>query len=225
MIQKAKFEYSRFSKDFNKGLGESDKKEGLLKRLRNIEEKNKEQLDETEYQGERQLDVIKNYSAKKESFKELEFSSEEGQKPKEISAKVREAYSKTDYKKLLCVHTNETEYNFNNFKKLKKFVYDIHFGRISIKQTKDKHSEVKKLIIQLKGYNSKNKDRKRSRSETLDNAERCYDGRELTIEAFGDGTFRLATKAQYNIQTEEKRRAALENFTKTIIKKNRWYKQ
>ena len=39
-------------------------KKGLLKRLKNTECKNKEQLDEIEYQGERQLDVIKKQGKK-----------------------------------------------------------------------------------------------------------------------------------------------------------------
>ena len=43
VIQKAKFEYSPRGKVFNKGLDESDKK-GLLKRLKNIDDKNGEQL-------------------------------------------------------------------------------------------------------------------------------------------------------------------------------------
>ena len=43
-IEKAKFEYSPFDKVFNKGLDESDKKEGLLKRLKNIEDKGEDQL-------------------------------------------------------------------------------------------------------------------------------------------------------------------------------------
>ena len=34
------FEYSSLSKVFNKGLSEEEKKEGLLKRLKNIEDKN-----------------------------------------------------------------------------------------------------------------------------------------------------------------------------------------
>ena len=58
VIQKAKFEYSQLGKVFNKRLNESDKKEGLLRRLKNIESKNKEQLNEIEYQGEKQLDTI-----------------------------------------------------------------------------------------------------------------------------------------------------------------------
>ena len=43
-IEQAKFEYSPLGKIFNKGLDKDDKKEGLFKRLKNIEDKNKEQL-------------------------------------------------------------------------------------------------------------------------------------------------------------------------------------
>ena len=40
-VEQAKFEYSPLGKIFNKGLSEEDKKEGLLKRLKNIEDENK----------------------------------------------------------------------------------------------------------------------------------------------------------------------------------------
>ena len=40
-VDQAKFEYSPLGKVFNKGLSEEDKKERLLKRLNNIEDKNK----------------------------------------------------------------------------------------------------------------------------------------------------------------------------------------
>ena len=36
VVEKAKFEYSPLGKVFNAGLDESNKKEGLLKRLKNI---------------------------------------------------------------------------------------------------------------------------------------------------------------------------------------------
>ena len=62
VVQKAKFEYSPLAKVFNKGLDEKDRKEGLLKRLKNIEDKN--QLDETEYQVEKQIDAIKEQGKK-----------------------------------------------------------------------------------------------------------------------------------------------------------------
>ena len=43
-IEKAKFEYSPLDKVFNKRLNEDDKKEGLLKKLKNIEDKNEQLL-------------------------------------------------------------------------------------------------------------------------------------------------------------------------------------
>ena len=58
MIQKTKFEYSPLGKVFTKGLDESDKKEGLLKGLKNIEGKNKDQLDAIRDEGEKQLNAI-----------------------------------------------------------------------------------------------------------------------------------------------------------------------
>ena len=42
--QKAKFEYSPFGQEFNKGLTTDEKSEGLLKRLKNIEDKTDNQL-------------------------------------------------------------------------------------------------------------------------------------------------------------------------------------
>ena len=42
--EQAKFEYSPLGKTFNKGLSEDDKKEGILKRLENIRDKNDELL-------------------------------------------------------------------------------------------------------------------------------------------------------------------------------------
>ena len=41
-VEKAKFEYCPLGKIFNKGLSEDDKKEGLLKKLKNIEDKNEQ---------------------------------------------------------------------------------------------------------------------------------------------------------------------------------------
>ena len=43
-VEKAKFEYSPLGKIFNKGLSEDGKKEGLLKKLKNIEDKNEQLL-------------------------------------------------------------------------------------------------------------------------------------------------------------------------------------
>ena len=56
VVEQAKFEYSPLGTVFNKGLEKEDKKEGFLKRLKNIEWRNKEQLED---QREKKLDAIK----------------------------------------------------------------------------------------------------------------------------------------------------------------------
>ena len=58
IVQKAKFEYSPLGQVFNKGLDVGEKQEGFLKRLKNIEGKNEQQLDLIRGQGDRQLDLI-----------------------------------------------------------------------------------------------------------------------------------------------------------------------
>ena len=57
VVEQAKLEYSLLGKVFNKGLEKEDKKEGLFKRLKNIEDKNKDQLKAIKYQGKKQLDA------------------------------------------------------------------------------------------------------------------------------------------------------------------------
>ena len=65
-IQKAKFEYSPLGQVFNKGLESNEKQEGLLKRLKNIEDKT-----------DNQIDLIKSQEIKKEINKFYDGMNEE----------------------------------------------------------------------------------------------------------------------------------------------------
>ena len=62
-VQKAKFEYSPLGQVFNKGLDSSEKQEGLLKRLKNIEDKTDNQLKSIKGQNN-ELDLVKNQKTK-----------------------------------------------------------------------------------------------------------------------------------------------------------------
>ena len=77
VIQKAKSEYSPLGKVFNKGLDESDKK-GLLKRLKNIEGKNKD----------RQLEEISSYSATNKLHR-IEFGNKNNQKARKLVDEIK----------------------------------------------------------------------------------------------------------------------------------------
>ena len=72
--KQAKFEYSPLGKIFNKGLDEDkDKKEGLLKRLKNIEGKNEKQLQVIEDRRKKQLDSIKNINISSKPLNKISF--------------------------------------------------------------------------------------------------------------------------------------------------------
>ena len=64
-VEQAKFEYSPLGKIFNKGLDKDDQKEGLFKRLKNIKDKNEEQLQASKDQGEEQLKELKSIGKSK----------------------------------------------------------------------------------------------------------------------------------------------------------------
>ena len=56
-VEQEKFAYSPFSKFFNKGLKKKDKKEGLLNRLKNIDDKSEEQLKAIKIKNENMKEV------------------------------------------------------------------------------------------------------------------------------------------------------------------------
>ena len=72
-VDQAKFEYSPLGKIFNKGLSKDDKKEGILKRIKNIEGKNEEQLKLIEDQEKKQLEEIKNINIGSKPLKTISF--------------------------------------------------------------------------------------------------------------------------------------------------------
>ena len=72
VVRNAKFEYSTLGQVFNKGLDTSDKKEGILNKLKNIEGRNEQQLELIKNQREKQLNLINKSnreSKKKKKFK------------------------------------------------------------------------------------------------------------------------------------------------------------
>ena len=63
IVEQARFVYSPLGKSFNEGLTEEDKKEGLLRSVKNIEDKN-EKLLKTNEDNEKQLKATENQEKK-----------------------------------------------------------------------------------------------------------------------------------------------------------------
>ena len=114
VVEKVKFDYSPLGEVFDKELDEKDKKEGLLKSLKNIESKNEEQLKEIGYQGERQLDMIDKQG--KEQLKAIRKQEEQlktsKRKKKQLIKKI-EKENKSKEIILLKGNLNEILMNFN----------------------------------------------------------------------------------------------------------------
>ena len=102
-VEKAKFEYSPLGKIFNKGLSEDGKKEGLLKKLKNIEDKNE------------QLLKIKN---KTENIEEAtDFVKETlSLEAKALIEEIKIIQKDVDYRKLIIRGGNNVTYDFSDFK-------------------------------------------------------------------------------------------------------------
>ena len=107
IVQKRKFENSPLGQVFNKGLNTSERKEGLLKRLKNIESKNEQQLEAIRDQGDRQLEAIKDFSASSKQ-KEIKFGDEESQESKILRYEIKKIDRGDRNKKLAMFHSNRT---------------------------------------------------------------------------------------------------------------------
>ena len=89
-------EYSPLVKVFNKRLEEEDKKEGLLKRLKNVEGKNEEQLKVIKDQGQKELKIIKNKTKKGANFKNIAFKSKLSFESKKVFNEIEKQNEKID---------------------------------------------------------------------------------------------------------------------------------
>ena len=100
-VEQDKFEYSALVKIFNKKLNaEEDRKEGLLKRLKKIEDLGRKQLDK----DSRSLKAI-DY-----------FSRQLSAKLKELYARIKKEKNDIDLEKFVCVKTDGIIFNFNKFR-------------------------------------------------------------------------------------------------------------
>ena len=94
-VEQAKFKCSPLGKIFNRELDKDDKKEGLFKRLKHIEDTNLTQLQAIKDQREKQLRELKNIdkSRKLEATDESRKKNDEANK---LVSKIKKIYTKLD---------------------------------------------------------------------------------------------------------------------------------
>ena len=136
-VEKAKFEYSPLGKIFNKGLSEDDKKEGLLKKLKNIEDKNEDLL------------KIKN---KTENVKEVtDFVKEPlSLKAKALIEEIRVIQKDVGYRKLIIRGGNNVTYDFSDFKTFSELFRDLYYIKMTINDKEMEQNEFDAKLNALK---------------------------------------------------------------------------
>ena len=190
-VEQAKFEYSPLGRIFNKGLSEDDKKEGLLKKLKNIEDKNE------------QLLKIKNKTEIKEvtDFVKEPLSLE----AKALIEEIRTIQKDVDYRKLIFRGGNNVTYNFNNYKTFKELFRHLYDKKMTINHAEMKQNEFNSIVYALYNYLPKAQKYIEAKNSLLNNAKNFYKGREKVIEGFKEGVFLLKSDGEFEQQQTSKK--------------------
>ena len=154
VIQKAKFEYSPLGKVFNKGQNEIDKKEGLLKRLKNTESKNEQKLEAIKDQGKKQLKILAKKTGQIDDFKNIFFRNKLNSEAKKAYDEIKEQSKKVNYTKRGCIGPGKHQHNFTIFLDLKAFAESLYNGSLPLKVAKHKQRNMEDEIKRLEDYYS-----------------------------------------------------------------------
>ena len=167
-------------KIFNKGLDkDEDKKEWLLKRLKNIEDKNEQLLKTTKNKTENIKEIT-------DSFKEP-LSSE----AKALIEEIRTIQKNVDYKKLKIRGGNNVTYDFSDYKTFKELFKDLYFKKMIIDEAEIKQDEFNSILSFLSSYTPRDQKYIEAKNNLLNNAKNFYEGREKIIKVFKDGIIPL----------------------------------
>ena len=107
-------------------------KKGLFKRIKNIENKNEEQLKAIEDQGKKQLKELKNID-KRRTLEIIDKISKKNNEANKILSEFKKIDKTIDNADLVCTKTdNKTKYDFNRFSLPLKFIEKNHNYEITL---------------------------------------------------------------------------------------------
>ena len=172
-------------KIINKGLSKDDKKEGLFKRLKNIEVKNEKQLD-----------------TNSKSLKSISYFSQLSTITKELSEKIKKEKIILILKNV-CVKTDGTTFNFTKFKNSLDLASNIYRNKSLLQDAENKQNEIKILLYKLRKYNPTKLKKIKVKEETLSAAEKLLNNRQEVIDSFKTGIFPSIDGFQVKEESEE----------------------
>ena len=185
-VEQAKFEYSPLDKTFNKGLSEDDKKEGMFKRLKNIENAQNNLF--------RDDDNESIYYTPKSEFGDKDDEYKKEQQTNNIDTKPPNVFdylkSLSQEAKDLMDEIEEANDNFNTFRMLLNFLSAIYNGKTSLKEAEIFQRNLEIKIEELKcDYRPKTEKEKEEINRALMQANNLFKYRDKIVDAFKNGTF------------------------------------
>ena len=186
-------------KIFNKGLSEEDKKERHLKRLKNIEDKNKKPPE------------VKNEA--NENIKEVTDSVDQplSFEAKELIEEIKNIQKDVDYRKLKIRGGNNVDYDFSDYRTFKELFRELYYKKTTIGYVERKQDEITGVMGALKAYAPRDNKYVEAKNKLVNNVKNFHKGREKSIERFKNRVLALycderhenQMKAQREIEKEE----------------------
>ena len=116
-VEQTKFEYSPLGKIFNKGLNEDHKKEGLFKRLKTIENAQKNKINNKDRKDEDKKQQQQNNNIDTKPLNVFDYLKSLSQEAKDLMDEIEEVNDDIDDGKLLFIGSNKETFIFNTFNK------------------------------------------------------------------------------------------------------------
>ena len=142
---------------------------------------------------EKQIDALESLKPK-EQTKSIEEIFLEGYDSVEIKNelnKIKE-YEKKVNRDNMIYYSSKEPFDFRMFKTIRSFGDDIYSSKITINEADQEQSDLVEYILNFNNKTRpKNKDDKKKQKNILNSTQNLYYGREVVVNAFKNGLFRL----------------------------------
>ena len=198
-VEQAKFECSPLDRIFNKGLSKDEnKKEGILKRLKTVEDKN-EKLLEVKDKTKENIKEITDFADQPLSFE-----------AKELIEEIRVIRKDVDYRKLKIRAGNNVDYDFSDYRTFKELLRDLYYKETTINKAEREQDEFSAVIAALNNYAPRDNKYVEAKNKLLNYVENFYKRTEKVIEGIKNKIFHfiminsMSTKPELKEEKKEK---------------------
>ena len=117
--------------------------------------------------------------------------------------KIKKEKNDIDPEKFVCVKTDGTIFNFNQFKNSIDLASNIYRDNKLVKDAENEQHDIKVLLNKLRNYNPTKPKKIKVKQETLSAAEKILNNKQEVIDAFKRGTFPYIDGFQIKEESEE----------------------